>query len=340
MPTPVLSLNSPYSSLFKTEPNYNKLKIFGCLCFPLLRPYNSHKLEPHSASCIFLGYSLIQSAYLCLERITNRLFVSRHVRFDGTTFPYHKLRQAESNKTSPPPSQTQFPIATSIPFQTTQPPATHAQPLGNLTPELTPSPGTAAPQPSPTPPSPSSSHHTSNSVAPNDTSSSGQLSTSPSNIAEAHQPNNNEPTPETQQTNNHPMRTRAKNHISRPNPRYGISAILATASDTEPRTLLQALKHKQWRSSVSSEFDAQVRNRTWDLVPPPKNANIIDNKWIFRLKYLPDGTIDKRKYRLVARGFTQQPGIDYFETFSLVIKSTTIRTVLDIVVTRDWCLRQ
>lgn len=91
---------------------------------------------------------------------------------------------------------------------------------------------------------------------------------------------------------------------------------------------------------MSEEFDAQVRNHTWDLVPEPSNFNIIDCKWIFRIKYLPDGSIDKHKARLVAKGFTQQPGIDYFDTFSPVIKSTTLRIVLDVAVSRDWCLRQ
>ena len=76
------------------------------------------------------------------------------------------------------------------------------------------------------------------------------------------------------------------------------------------------------------------------MVPPSPNQHVIDCKWLFRLKYLPDGTIDKRKSRLVTRGYKQQVGIDYFETFSPVIKSTTIRTVLNIAASRDWCLRQ
>lgn len=58
LPTPVLNLSSPYASLFGTAPNYTKLKIFGCLCFPWLCPYRSNKLETRSSPCIFLGYSL------------------------------------------------------------------------------------------------------------------------------------------------------------------------------------------------------------------------------------------------------------------------------------------
>ena len=76
------------------------------------------------------------------------------------------------------------------------------------------------------------------------------------------------------------------------------------------------------------------------LVPPSPHLHVIDCRWLFRLKYLLDGTIDKRKSRLVAKGYKQQAGIDYFDTFSPVIKSSTIRIVLDVATSRDWCLRQ
>lgn len=51
--------------LFKNHPSYTKLKSFGCLCFPWLKPYTSNKLQPRSERCVFLGYSLTQSAYIC-----------------------------------------------------------------------------------------------------------------------------------------------------------------------------------------------------------------------------------------------------------------------------------
>lgn len=72
MPTSTLQNKSPFQKLFNQHPNYLKLKQFGCLCFPLTKPYNHHKLEPKSQPCTFIGYSLSQNAYLCHEPNTGK----------------------------------------------------------------------------------------------------------------------------------------------------------------------------------------------------------------------------------------------------------------------------
>ena len=63
-------------------------------------------------------------------------------------------------------------------------------------------------------------------------------------------------------------------------------------------------------------------------------------KWIFQIKHLPDGSMDKYKARLVARGFHLRPGIDYHDTFNLVVKPTTGRLVFSLAASHSWCLRQ
>lgn len=58
LPTPTLHMSSPYHKLFDSLPNYSKLRDFGCLCYPWLRPYSPHKLAYRSTPCVFLGYSI------------------------------------------------------------------------------------------------------------------------------------------------------------------------------------------------------------------------------------------------------------------------------------------
>lgn len=95
LPTPLLDSQSPYQLLYRKSPTYSKLKPFGCLCYPWLRPYAKSKLHPRSQKCIFLGYSTSRSAYKCYDPISHRLYHSRHVEFVETIFP-HKTSTASS----------------------------------------------------------------------------------------------------------------------------------------------------------------------------------------------------------------------------------------------------
>ncbi|KAK1601131.1 hypothetical protein QYE76_007892 [Lolium multiflorum] len=101
-----------------------------------------------------------------------------------------------------------------------------------------------------------------------------------------------------------------------------------------------ALRETAWRAAMAEEVAALHHTRTWVLVPRPPGVNVVGCKWIFKTKHRPDGSIDKHKARLVARGFTQRHGIDYGDTFSPVVKPATVRLVLSLAVSRGWSLRQ
>lgn len=73
--------------------------MFGCLCFPWIKPYTSHKLDAKSTPCVFLGYSITQSAYFCLDRSTSRIYTSRHVVLHEHVFPFSLPSHIESNET-------------------------------------------------------------------------------------------------------------------------------------------------------------------------------------------------------------------------------------------------
>lgn len=100
LPTLDLNSKSPYATLFGKQPKYLKLRIFGCLCFPWLRQYSTNKLDNRSIPYVFIGYSLTQSAYLCLDIVTARIYTSLHVQFVESTFPY------KPNTTNSSPTQT------------------------------------------------------------------------------------------------------------------------------------------------------------------------------------------------------------------------------------------
>ncbi|KAL6310882.1 hypothetical protein AAG906_018041 [Vitis piasezkii] len=108
----------------------------------------------------------------------------------------------------------------------------------------------------------------------------------------------------------------------------------------EPTTASQALKDPKWCAAMDDELAALARNCTWVLVPPPSNHNIVGCKWVFRIKRNPDGSISRYKARLVAKGFHQRPGVDYHDTFSPVVKPTTIRVVLSIALSNGWPISQ
>jgi len=102
----------------------------------------------------------------------------------------------------------------------------------------------------------------------------------------------------------------------------------------------QALQLPHWKKAMQDEMDALHANHTWTLVPKTSTMNLVSSKWIFKVKTQSDGTIDRYKARLVARGFTQLPGLDYDETFSPVVKPGTIRLILNISLSHGWLIRQ
>lgn len=83
-------------------------------------------------------------------------------------------------------------------------------------------------------------------------------------------------------------------------------------------------------------FNALLHNRTWQLVPPKSNFNLLRCKWVFHIKRNANGSIAHYKTHLVTKGFHQQEVVDYKETFSLVIKPTTVHLILSLLVTFQW----
>ena len=96
----------------------------------------------------------------------------------------------------------------------------------------------------------------------------------------------------------------------------------------------EALDHpthgRQWEQAFKEEYDSLMKNQTWELIPRPKDRNVVTNKWALHHKRNQQGKIVRLKARLVARGFSQIYGIDYLDTYAPVVKLATVRILFAI----------
>lgn len=346
LPTPILQSKSPFEILFHKSPDYQSLKVFGCSCFPNLRPYNTNKMQFRSVKCTFLGYSPKHKGFKCLGP-QNRVFISRDVLFDESSFPFSSSPSVSSFPSLPSSSSSSTGFLSSLPsiplvpsIMTSAPSNTNVINMSNASPVLQPVTTDVFVSPSPvqdplSPQSSSSSASSSGSstrymlpppspfLSSNNQSSS--VSTTPSVIP-------SQPSAKlTTNHNAHTMLTRSKQGIFKP------KAYLAI---TEPKNTAAALSHPQWKAAMDEEYNALITNNTWSLVPLPQGKKPIGCKWVFRIKENPDGSVNKYKARLVAKGFHQQPGFDFNETFSPVVKPVTVRIVLTLALSQGWSIKQ
>ncbi|BBH02385.1 hypothetical protein Prudu_012927 [Prunus dulcis] len=101
-----------------------------------------------------------------------------------------------------------------------------------------------------------------------------------------------------------------------------------------------ALSNPKWVDVMHVEMEALNKNATWELVPLPKGKKAVGCRWVFTLKHKADGSIDRYKARLIAKGYTQTYRVDYTETFAPVAKLNTVRVLLSLAANHDWPLLQ
>ncbi|PKU78648.1 Retrovirus-related Pol polyprotein from transposon TNT 1-94 [Dendrobium catenatum] len=301
LPSSAILNQTPFYRLHGHHPNYTHLRTFGCQCFPWLRPYTANKLLPRSQECTFIGYSPVHKGYKCLNSYSNKIFISRHVTFNETCFPFKTTLPKSINT----PSNYTPPLVLIPPSLATNPTPSTVHTTTQITHPVTPT----------TQQSPASTQNSSNS------------SMLPTVSA---QPIPNPPS--------HHMQTRLKSGIIKP--KHILSLFTSAPTDSTPKTYAQAIKHPHWRQAMSEEFHALQKQSTWTLVPAPAQTPILGCKWTFKTKLLPNGQVDRYKARLVAQGYDQQYGVNYTETFSPVAKMTTIRILLTLALNRNWEIRR
>lgn len=136
----------------------------------------------------------------------------------------------------------------------------------------------------------------------------------------------------------HKMTTRARAGIIKPNPKYAL--FLVKSNYQEPRSIREALLDPGWNDSMTEEITNMKETETFELVPLSSDKKLLGFRWIHKRKLNADGTMKKLRSCLVAKGNEQEEGIDFLETFSPVVRTATIRTVLHVAVTKKWDIRQ
>ena len=290
LPTLVLKCVSPWFKLYSSKPDLSQLRVFGCACYPNLRVYTSHKLEPRTKGYFFLGYFPTSKGYLCLDLQSKSVCTSRHVWFNKTRFPFSQLSSTLHSPTSSssglstslwlsnllflhstkqssllgpysPPSQPQssstlphFPTQPQSPFSNVQ--QSHPSLSSNLL----------------------ASTHSSSLVLPQSTIPILPIATLPKSSSIV-----NSIPPILPITNHHPMQTRCKSDITKPKSKFCYKVVL-DYTYTEPLTYKIAFQYPKWCEAMDAEFQALQRQNTWILVPAPPHANLVGCKWVFKLK--------------------------------------------------------
>ena len=106
-------------------------------------------------------------------------------------------------------------------------------------------------------------------------------------------------------------------------------------SDQEPKNFREANSSSIWKKAMKEELRALDDNKTWEIVRLPSGKKTVGCRWVYKTKYKSDGSVERHKARLVARGFTQTYGEDYKEIFAPVAKMNTFRVLVSLAVNQE-----
>lgn len=311
----------PYKVLLNKVPQYQNLKVFGCLAYAAVVSHKS-KFDPRAKKCVFLDYAVGTKGYKLCDLESREVFISRDVSFYEDVFPF---QQGIGD------SVAKFPQVILPGTLGTDELADDHQPQPQQT--------TDCAHDTVTQESASSSDRPH--------SDSPTVNQSPQQQPTIRRSTRQRNTPaylkdfvcqsSIVRTSPHPISKVLSYHRLSP----GFQSFAMNIScQTDPKNYNEAIKHECWRNAMADEIAALERNNTWKIVDLPPSKQPIGCKWVYRIKHRADGSIERYKARLVAKGYTQTHGIDYMDTFSPVAKVTTIRSLLAVAAAKGWNLHQ
>jgi hypothetical protein len=321
LPTPLLHDKSPFEVLTNKMPDFNGLRVFGCLCYSSTSTKNRDKFQPRAKACVFLGYPPGVKGYRLLDLETNIIYVSRNVVFHEDIFPF-----AKSGSTVLPDyfaTETSNVDASSTEASTSEAPAVVNDSVtpSNINPVVVSE-------------SPTDTNDIVDSTIPavssTDKTSKGRTSKTPAYLQDYYC---------NLSTNGveHPISNFLNYDGLADSHRAYICSITKYA---EPTSFTQARKSDDWLKAMNDELKALEGTATWKICSLPPDKHAIGCRWVYKVKLNADGSLERYKARLVAKGYTQQEGVDFVDTFSPMAKMTIVKTLLVVAAAKKWSLHQ
>ncbi|GKA20555.1 ribonuclease H-like domain, reverse transcriptase, RNA-dependent DNA polymerase [Tanacetum coccineum] len=304
VPTKALEDITPYEAIKQRKPNLENLRVFGCIAYAKVPSQHLTKLDDRSTKMVYLGNEQGSKAYRLFDPTTQRICVSRDVKFkENETWDW---KDYMSKLINDEPEWTDFRIgdleATNEHHDQGFQPIEEDNEFPNNDDDDYVSPTRDSP----------SHFNTSNTINQVHHNVKFPIINSPSHFDHT------------------PLRGfRTLSDL------YENTEELLLAED-EPKNYKEASSDQKWIEAMKVELDSINRNNTWELTTLPKGHKAIGLKWVFKTKKDANGNIIKHKARLVAKGYIQEHGIDFEEVFAPVARMETIRLLLAIAANNKW----
>ncbi|KAL4310065.1 hypothetical protein GQ457_01G025390 [Hibiscus cannabinus] len=370
LPSKILDGKSPYELLHSCLPTYSHLRVFGCLCFVSTLRRTRDKFTERALPAVFLGYAPGVKGYKVYVLQNHTIMISRNVVFHEEIFPFHTIAAVDSLVDPFPATVLPHPMQGSsytTPDSVDQssveliPEHSHENvPNDMFSEEAQTSPHVSAEIQNPEVEDTDLVHDVATDLEHDlveDNQAHGvqnevlheivipavrrstRVSIKPSYLKQYLC--NSASVSEMSSNGSSNCLYPIENHISssRLSPEY-VEYIFNISLPCEPVFYHQAARLPEWRDAMQDELQAMDNLQTWTIVPLPAGKKPIDCKWVYRIKRKADGSIDRYKAQLVAKGFTQIEGVDYVDTFSPVAKLTSFKLLLALAAVHDWHLLQ
>lgn len=299
--TRVLVDRTPYEVYKKRKPSVTHLKVFGCVCFAKVDTPHLKKLDDRSKELVHLGTEPGSKAYRLYDPNHRKIIVSRDVKFD-------EKRSWDWNKSMAETSESQPGMFKVILGEYGNNGIRDEEEETEKEKEQSKIPGEQSTQ--------------ENRASCDPSSSSVTIASSSENI---------EAPRRSTRITKRPSYLEDYVQLAEEE----IEHILLLL-DEEPWSFSEAMKENVWRDACEDEIASIIKNETWTLVDLPAGAKAIGLKWIFKVKRNADGTINKYKSRLVAKGYIQRYRIDFEEVFAPVTRIETVRFLIALAASNGW----